>query len=383
MTAVLDIRNLSVSLPRGGAGNVPILEHLDLTVAPGEMVALVGESGSGKTIAALSIMRLLPKGAAITGEIWQDGMDLAQADEAAMRRVRGKKIGMVFQNPLSALNPTRTVASQIMEAWRVHEGGSAKAARARALELLGEVGIPNPASRLDDYPHQFSGGMRQRVMIAMALACSPQLLIADEPTTGLDPLIAKQIMTLIARLRREHNMGVLFVTHDLSVVEEHADSVHVLYAGRSVEWGKAKEFFAHPRHPYSEALLGAVARLGQARLQNIPGNLPEPESRPAGCRFTPRCPMRRRLAAPLIPCPRLRAARRPPACTRCRLARNRPTPPPRRFRPRRGSFRRSWSCRTSPCAMAAPAAGSAGPGNTPPRWRKFPSPWAVASAWAW
>ncbi|MGP8027243.1 MAG: dipeptide ABC transporter ATP-binding protein [Acidocella sp.] len=290
MTAVLDIRNLSVSLPRGGAGNVPILEHLDLTVAPGEMVALVGESGSGKTIAALSIMRLLPKGAAITGEIWQDGMDLAQADEAAMRRVRGKKIGMVFQNPLSALNPTRTVASQIMEAWRVHEGGSAKAARARALELLGEVGIPNPAARLDDYPHQFSGGMRQRVMIAMALACSPQLLIADEPTTGLDPLIAKQIMTLIARLRREHNMGVLFVTHDLSVVEEHADSVHVLYAGRSVEWGKAKEFFAHPRHPYSEALLGAVARLGQARLQNIPGHLPEPESRPAGCRFTPRCP---------------------------------------------------------------------------------------------
>src|SRR5271157_57551 len=303
MTAVLDIKNLSVSLPRGGAGNVPILEHLDLTVAPGEMVALVGESGSGKTIAALSIMRLLPKGAAITGEIWQDGMDLAQADEAAMRRVRGKKIGMVFQNPLSALNPTRTVASQIMEAWRVHEGGSAKAARARALELLGEVGIPNPAARLDDYPHQFSGGMRQRVMIACALACSPQLLIADEPTTGLDPLIAKQIMTLIARLRRERNMGVLFVTHDLSVVEEHADSIHVLYAGRSVEWGKAKEFFAHPRHPYSEALLGAVARLGQARLQNIPGNLPEPESRPAGCRFTPRCAYAQAACSAAYPLP--------------------------------------------------------------------------------
>jgi oligopeptide/dipeptide ABC transporter ATP-binding protein len=289
MTSVLDIKNLSVSLPRGRAGNVSILDHFNLSIAPGEIMALVGESGSGKTIAALSIMRLLPKGAAITGEIWQDGTNIVQADEAAMRRVRGKKIGMVFQNPLSALNPTRTVASQIGEAWQVHEGGSGKAARARALELLGEVGIPNPAARLDDYPHQFSGGMRQRVMIASALACSPQLLIADEPTTGLDPLIARQIMALIARLQRERNMGVLFVTHDLSVVEEHADSIHVLYAGRSVEWGAAKNFFAHPRHPYSEALLGAVARLGQARLQNIPGNLPEPETRPPGCRFTPRC----------------------------------------------------------------------------------------------
>ena len=155
--------------------------------------------------------------------------------------------------------------------------------------MLGEVGIPDPAKRLDDYPHQFSGGMRQRVMIAMSLACSPKLLIADEPTTGLDPLIARQIMALIARLRRELDMAVLFVTHDLSVIEEHADSVHVLYAGRSVEWGGSKAFFEHPKHPYSEALLGSVARIGQARLQNIPGNLPEPESRPPGCRFAPRC----------------------------------------------------------------------------------------------
>jgi oligopeptide/dipeptide ABC transporter ATP-binding protein len=286
---MLDIKDLTVTLPRGQVSRVPILEHLNLQVAPGEMLALVGESGSGKTIAALSIMRLLPQGAGITGEIWQDGQNLAQADEASMRRVRGRKIGMVFQNPLSALNPTRTVAAQIGEAWRVHMGGSAKAARARALELLGEVGIPNPAARLDDYPHQFSGGMRQRVMIATALACSPQLLIADEPTTGLDPLIARQIMALITRLRREHNMGVLFVTHDLSVVEEHADHIQVLYAGRAVEWGRAGEFFAHPRHPYSEALLGAVPRLGQTRLQNIPGYLPEPENRQPGCRFIPRC----------------------------------------------------------------------------------------------
>jgi oligopeptide/dipeptide ABC transporter ATP-binding protein len=292
MSAVLKIDNLSVSLRRGGRANVAILDELNLTVNAGEMLALVGESGSGKTIAALSIMRLLPPGARLDGQIWLGDTDLAALDERAMRRVRGRDVGMVFQNPLAALNPSRTVASQIQEAYRVHQGGSDHAARARALALLGEVGIPNPAKRLDDYPHQFSGGMRQRVMIAMSLACSPKLLIADEPTTGLDPLIARQIMALIARLRREHDMGVLFVTHDLSVVEEHADAIHVLYAGRSVEWGRAADFFAHPRHPYSEALLGSVARVGQVRLQNIPGNLPEPESRPPGCRFAPRCAYR-------------------------------------------------------------------------------------------
>jgi oligopeptide/dipeptide ABC transporter ATP-binding protein len=293
MSPVLKLENLSVSLPRGAAGNIAILDDLNLTIQAGEMLALVGESGSGKTIAALSIMQLLPRGAKTSGAAWLANTDLTTLDDRAMRRVRGREIGMVFQNPLAALNPSRTVASQIGEAFRIHNPVSPRAARARALELLGEVGIPNPAQRLDDYPHQFSGGMRQRVMIATALACSPKLLIADEPTTGLDPLIARQIMALIARLRREHDMGVLFVTHDLSVVEEHADSIHVLYAGRSVEWGPASNFFAHPRHPYSEALLGSVARVGQARLQNIPGNLPEPESRPPGCRFAPRCGYRK------------------------------------------------------------------------------------------
>jgi oligopeptide/dipeptide ABC transporter ATP-binding protein len=296
MSAILRLENLSVSLPRGSSlkrrSDVAILDNLNLEVRAGEMLGLVGESGSGKTIAALSVMRLLPPGAKITGHAWLDATDLTTLDEPAMRRVRGRDVGMVFQNPLAALNPSRTVSAQIEEAWRVHHGGASRAARARALELLGEVGIPNPATRLDDYPHQFSGGMRQRVMIAMSLACSPKLLIADEPTTGLDPLVARQIMALIGKLRREHNMGVLFVTHDLSVVEEHADAIHVLYAGRSVEWGPAKRFFAHPRHPYSEALLGSVARVGQARLQSIPGNLPEPETRPPGCRFAPRCDYR-------------------------------------------------------------------------------------------
>jgi peptide/nickel transport system ATP-binding protein len=301
MNEVLKLDALSVSLPRGRNKNVPILEALSLTIGAGEMLALVGESGSGKTIAALAVMRLLPPGALLTGSVRLAGTELTALDDTAMRGVRGRDVGMVFQNPLAALNPSRTVASQIQEAWRVHQGGSVRAARARALDLMSEVGIPNPAERLDDYPHQFSGGMRQRVMIAMALACAPKLLIADEPTTGLDPLIARQIMQLIARLRREHAMGVLFVTHDLSLVEEHADAIHVLYAGRSVEFGGAKAFFAHPRHPYSAALLNSVARIGQTRLQAIAGQLPEPEARPAGCRFVPRCAYRQPVCETAYP----------------------------------------------------------------------------------
>jgi peptide/nickel transport system ATP-binding protein len=306
MTEILRLENLSVALKRGAA-TVPILDQLNLAINAGEMLALVGESGSGKTIAALSIMRLLPRGARLAGHAWLADTDLTTLDEPAMRRVRGRDAGMVFQNPLAALNPSRTVAAQIAEAYRTHNNVSARAARAKALELLGEVGIPNAAARLDDYPHQFSGGMRQRVMIAMALSCAPKLLIADEPTTGLDPIIARQIMALIARLRREHDMAVLFVTHDLSVVEEHADRIHVLYAGRSVEWGRAGDYFAHPRHPYSEALLGSVARVGQARLQNIPGNLPEPESRPPGCRFAPRCGYRQPACDAAYPAPDISA----------------------------------------------------------------------------
>jgi peptide/nickel transport system ATP-binding protein len=285
MRPVLEMRDVTVTLRRGGR-DVPVLENFSLSIMPGEMLALVGESGSGKTVAALSVLRLLPPGAKIAGEIWLDG-ELVQ--EARLRQLRGGVAGMVFQDPLAALNPTRTVAAQIAEAWRLHKGGSAAAARARALVLLGEVGIPDAAARLDDYPHQFSGGMRQRVMIAMALACGPKLLIADEPSTGLDPVIARQIMELLLRLRREMNLAVLFVTHDLSVVAAHADAVHVLYAGRSVEWGRAEDFFVRPRHPYSAALRNAVAWLGQVRLANIPGQLPEPEARPPGCRFAPRC----------------------------------------------------------------------------------------------
>ena len=291
---VLDLRQLSVSLPsRRGGAMMPVLEELDLQVAPGEMTALVGESGSGKTVAALAAMRLLPSVAKVTGEVRFDGEDLLTLDERRMRARRGS-IGMIFQNPLSALNPSMTIGRQVAEGHILHGGKvSAAAARRHAIDLLRVVGIPDPANRVDEFPHQFSGGQRQRVMIAAALACNPKLLIADEPTTGLDPIVARQILQLLARLRREHRMGLLFITHDLSIVEEYAQSLTVLYAGRSVEWGDATRFFAAPRHPYSQALLGAVPRLGQAELHGIAGTLPEPGNRAMGCRFEPRCPQSR------------------------------------------------------------------------------------------
>ncbi len=293
MSTVLELDALSVSLPaHDGSGLVPVLEALDLRVQAGEMTALVGESGSGKTVAALAAMRLLPRGSRTGGHVRFDGLDLLAEDERRMRRLRGR-IGMVFQNPLSALNPSATVGAQVAEGYRLHEGGSRAQARRRAVELLGEVGIPDPARRLDDYPHQFSGGQRQRVMIAAALACDPRVLIADEPTTGLDPLVARQILLLLGRLQCSHRLGVLFITHDLSIVQAHADRLTVLYAGRAVEWGEAGRFFALPRHPYSQALLAAVPRLGQDTLRGIPGTLPGPSAWPPGCRFAPRCPHHR------------------------------------------------------------------------------------------
>ncbi len=292
---VLRLERLGVSLMRSGR-LTPVLDDLDLAIPAGRMLALVGESGSGKTLAALSIMRLLPAGAITTGRAAlaraTGEQDLLSLSEAQMRSVRGRDVGMVFQNPLAALNPSHRIGKQIAESLRAHPeaaGQDARSIRASVVRLLDEVGIANAAARLDDYPHQFSGGMRQRATIAIALACGPRLLIADEPTTGLDPLVARQIMALIASLRRSRDMGVLFVTHDLSIVEEHADLVHVLYAGRTVERAAAAAFFAGNAHPYSQALLGSVPRLGQTRLRTIPGTLPEPETRPVGCRFAPRC----------------------------------------------------------------------------------------------
>ena len=287
MTPALRMDAVSVAI-----GGTRILEALDLEVARGEFVALVGESGSGKTIAALSVTRQLPAGAEFWGRIVVDGTDVLGLDATGLRRIRGGAVGMVFQNPLSALNPSHTVGAQIGEAVRLHARLSGAAAARRAVELMREVGIPDPEGRMGEHPHRFSGGQRQRVMIAIALAAEPKLLIADEPTTGLDPLVAQQILALLARLRRQHDMGVLFVTHDFGVVRAHADRVHVLYAGRTVETGPRGPILGHPRHPYTSALLAAVPVAGRRVLVDIPGQMPEPGRRPTGCRFAPRCDRR-------------------------------------------------------------------------------------------
>ena len=284
MTPALRMDAVSVAI-----GGTRILDALDLEVARGEFVALVGESGSGKTIAALSVTRQLPPGSEFWGRIVVDGTDVLGLDAAGLRRVRGGAVGMVFQNPLSALNPSHTVGAQIAEAVRLHARLTPAAAARRAVELMREVGIPDPQSRMREHPHRFSGGQRQRVMIAIALAAEPRLLIADEPTTGLDPLVAQQILALLARLRRQHDMGVLFVTHDFGVVRAHADRVHVLYAGRTVETGPRGSILTHPHHPYTAALLAAVPVAGRRVLVDIPGQMPEPGRRPTGCRFAPRC----------------------------------------------------------------------------------------------
>jgi oligopeptide/dipeptide ABC transporter ATP-binding protein len=252
------------------------------------MLALVGESGSGKTMAALSIPRLLPAGATLSGRIFLGDQVLTDLPDAALRHVRARRIGMVFQDPLAALNPSHTVGAQVAEPVRLNLGLGRRAAWSRAVELLAEMGIADPAARALDYPHQFSGGMRQRVMMAVALACDPALLIADEPTTGLDPDLKAQILDLLGRSRRDRHLAVLLVSHDLALVRRHADQVHVLYAGRTAERGPSAGVFAAPRHPYTRALLLAAPIAGAAP-QAIAGQMPEPGHRPAGCGFAERC----------------------------------------------------------------------------------------------
>ena len=290
--AGLQVRNLSVSFGRGRKA-FDVIDSLSFQVGAGETLGLVGESGSGKSMTAAALMGLLPWGGRISaGSVRLDGTELTQLSAPALRAVRGREIGMIFQNPLSSLNPSLTIAQQIAEPYRLYGGADAQAARTHALDLLREVGVPDAARRLDDYPHQFSGGMRQRVMIAMALVCHPRLLIADEPTTALDVITQAQILRLIRRLQKALGMAVIFITHDLSLVAEHADSVMVLYAGRAVEQGPAEAFFRAPRHPYSQALLHAIPRLAkpEKRLSDIDGLPPRPQEFSKGCRFAPRCP---------------------------------------------------------------------------------------------
>ncbi len=293
MTSLLDVRRLTVNF-FSEAGTVTPVDEVSFQLAKGETLALVGESGCGKSLTALSILQLLPRAASIGpgSTIELDGEDLVPMDEAALRAVRGGRIAMIFQDPMTSLDPVYTAGSQITEAIRAHRDVGKRQARERALQLLEEVGIPDPLSRFDQYPHELSGGMRQRVMIAIALSCEPQVLIADEPTTALDVTVQAQILEILDRLRRSHDMAVLLITHDLGIVAGRADRVAVMYAGRIVETAPTDRLFQHPAHPYTQALLASVPRLTGPlqRLSPIHGTVPNPDAWPAGCRFHPRCP---------------------------------------------------------------------------------------------
>ena len=274
-------------------GTVKSVAGVSYDAFPGETVGVVGESGCGKSVTALSIMRLIPvpPGEIVSGRILFDDEDLVTADEKRMRRIRGGKIGMIFQEPMTSLNPVFTVGNQIEEAVRIHLRLSSRDSRLRAIEMLDKVGIPSPDQRVDDYPHQMSGGMRQRVMIAMALSCNPQLLIADEPTTALDVTIQAQILDLIRGLQDELQMAVLLITHDLGVIAEMAHRVVVMYASKIVEKATAKELFANPKHPYTRGLFRSIPAMTGARerLETIEGTVPNPLEFPEGCKFNTRC----------------------------------------------------------------------------------------------
>jgi oligopeptide transport system ATP-binding protein len=287
----LRIRRLRVSF-RMEHGQVDAVRHVDLDVHRGELVALLGESGSGKSVTARAVMGLAGPGATVAAdEITLGGADLLTASPRQLRELRGTRMSLVLQDALSALNPVLTIGDQLGELFRVHDRASRTAAHAKAAELLAMVGIPAPSRRINDYPHQFSGGMRQRILIAMAIALEPELLIADEPTTALDVTVQAQILDLLGDLRTQLDMGVLLITHDLAVVSEVADRLAVMYAGRVVEAGDADSVLSRPSHPYTEALLQSVPQLEHhgADLFTIPGSPPNPARVPPGCSFHPRC----------------------------------------------------------------------------------------------
>jgi oligopeptide/dipeptide ABC transporter ATP-binding protein len=298
MSHLLEVKNLHTYF-QTREGLVCAVEGVSFHLDRGELLGLVGESGCGKSMTALSVMRLVAApGKIVAGEILFDGKNLLELSNAEMRDVRGNDIAMIFQDPMTSLNPVFTVGEQIAEALRLHRGLSRKAARAAATEAMREVSIPDPALRADDYPHQLSGGMRQRVMIAMALACDPKVLIADEPTTALDVTIQAQILELLNNLRKTRELAVLLITHDLGVVAEVAERVAVMYTGKIVEESPVDELFARPKHPYTEGLLRSVPRLTAKdvakaeRLQTIEGTVPKPTALPPGCHFEPRCKYR-------------------------------------------------------------------------------------------
>ena len=293
--ALLEIRGLKTYF-KTDDGWLHAVDGVDLTVERGETVCVVGESGCGKSVTAMTVLRLIPvpPGRIVSGEVLWKGRDLVKVSADEMRKIRAKEIAIVFQEPMTSLNPVYTVGEQIAESLRLHEGLSRKEAMDRAVEMLRLVHIPTPEQRVHDYPHQFSGGMRQRVMIAIALACNPQLLIADEPTTALDVTIQAQILDLLAELKERLGMSVLLITHAMGVVASVAQRVVVMYAGKVVEEAPVGELFAHPRHPYTQGLIRSIPRIDAAvekkvRLEAIPGTVPKLIEPPEGCRFAPRC----------------------------------------------------------------------------------------------
>jgi oligopeptide/dipeptide ABC transporter ATP-binding protein len=294
MTRVLDVRDLRVSFPAPGGHRFHPVDGVSFSLDRGETLALVGESGSGKSLTSLALLQLIPPpGRVDAGSTIRLGdTDVLALEGEALRRIRGRRIGMIFQDPMTSLNPVFTVGDQIAEGVRAHLPVTRGQARERARALLQEVGIPDPGTRIDSYPHQLSGGMRQRVMIAIALAAEPDILVADEPTTALDVTVQAQILEVLDRLRRARGMAVLLITHDLGVVAGRADRVAVMYAGQIVEEAPTLELFAHPSHPYTQGLFASVPRISGpvTRLTPIGGTVPPATAWPAGCRFRPRCP---------------------------------------------------------------------------------------------
>jgi peptide/nickel transport system ATP-binding protein len=290
---LIDIRGLRVLFHGDDGRTTHAVDSVDLSVAQGATLGLVGESGCGKSVTSLAIMGLLPKRSAeVAGSIRFDGFDLLEAPEATLRDLRGNRLAMIFQEPMTSLNPSFTIGDQIMETILRHRGGSRRSARERAIELLRRVHIPSPERRIDEYPHKLSGGMRQRVMIAMALACDPRVLIADEPTTALDVTLQAQILELMRELKAASGAAIILITHDLGVVAEVCDEVAVMYAGEIVERARVDELFASPQHPYTVGLLGSLPRLDRraSHLATIEGMVPNMANLPSGCRFAARCP---------------------------------------------------------------------------------------------
>jgi oligopeptide/dipeptide ABC transporter ATP-binding protein len=289
---LLEVQNLSIHFFTE-EGVIQAVEKVNFEIYPGEILGLVGESGCGKSVTGLSLLRLIsiPPGRIVNGNILFDGRSLLPLEEKEMERVRGNDISMIFQEPMTSLNPVFTIGDQIMEAILLHQGSGKAEARRRAIQMLDRVKIPSPEKRIDSYPHQLSGGMRQRAMIAMALSCQPKLLIADEPTTALDVTIQAQVLQLLKEIQREMEMSVMLITHDLGVVSEIADRVAVMYAGRIFEYGPIEAIFSKMRNPYTRGLMGSIPPLleKKKRLDAIPGQVPDPMHLPVGCKFHPRC----------------------------------------------------------------------------------------------